>query len=175
MSSCGFITWKGLKTVDHLGTQVANRFSDEFDGQPVEMGALSVALGVELIERLGANPVATTLRIIRVNTSETFNWPAVAVVLRIVSQRNTATGSPHRSFAQQYLAGPHCAVAVGQVVVDCTRWADDNDVGDFGGVDGSIWLPTLAVDTVSVWLEFCGERDANQSTVPTTLGPNSAP
>ena len=67
---------KGLEPVDHLGTQGRDRFSDEFDGQSVEMGALPVAVGVELIERLGANPVATRLRIIRVNMSETFNWPA---------------------------------------------------------------------------------------------------
>ena len=43
----------GLKPVDHLGTQRGDRLGDETDGQPVEVSALPVALGVELVERAG--------------------------------------------------------------------------------------------------------------------------
>ena len=43
----------GLKPVDHLGTQRGDRLGDESDGQPVEVRALPVAVGVELVERVG--------------------------------------------------------------------------------------------------------------------------
>ena len=43
----------GLKPVDHLGTERGDRFGDESYGQPVVVGTLPVAVGVELVRRAG--------------------------------------------------------------------------------------------------------------------------
>ena len=60
-------------------------------------------------------PVATRLSSRRVNMSGTLSWPAYRLWARIMSDRNTATGRPHRvvGLAHQHLARP---LAVGVAV-----------------------------------------------------------
>ena len=51
-------------------------------------------------------PVATRLSISRVNMSGTLSWPTYVVSTMIMSQRNTATGRPHRSWASRSSTSP---------------------------------------------------------------------
>ena len=51
-------------------------------------------------------PAATKLSTIRVTVSDRFSWPAYVGSAKITSQRNTATGSPHRSLASRSNTSP---------------------------------------------------------------------
>ena len=96
----------GLESVDQLGAECGDRLGDEFDWQPVEVRALSVAVGAELVERPGRDAGGHDAQRHPGDRVRRLSWPAYVASARIMSQRNTATGNPHRSLASRSSTSP---------------------------------------------------------------------
>ena len=140
----------GLKPVDRLGAQCGDRLGDEFDGQPVEVRALPIAVGVELVERAGREP----------GGHQAQHHPGEHVrhveLTRIRGVGQDHVAAEHRDrqpaqvvgLAQQHLAGPLAiAVAVAVAAVVGAGGADDPDVGILGERGRLDLVAHLAVDT----------------------------
>lgn len=127
----------------------ANGFCDEFDRQAVIVGALPIAVRIQLIERTGCDA----------GSGQAQHQPGEHVRqveltgIAGVGQDHVAAEDRHRqaallvSFAQQHLAGPLAVrVAVGVAVVDPAGRADGPDVGVLGERLRRICSPTAIVE-----------------------------
>ena len=120
-SSYGFITWYVWNPSTTCGAQRRDRLGDEPDRQAVVVGALPVAVGVQLVERTGRDA----------GGHQAQHHPGEHVrhveLTRVGGVGQDHVAAEHRDrqaaqvvgLAQQHLAGPLAvAVAVGVAVVD---------------------------------------------------------